>query len=101
MQLASALPMEKVWVTSRAGDQNGKSGVPEAIEDWPGWEAVTEQLPEPRIVRVLPLTLQAPDALTKPNVTGKPDVEVALSVIGASPYFGAPTESKEITCLTL
>ena len=47
--------MVKVRVTGSAADQNGFA--------WPGCEALTEQLPLPVMVSVVPLTEQAPVVL--------------------------------------
>src|SRR6185436_6637863 len=62
----------------------------------PACDAVTEQLPAPVIVTVLPLTLQLPAA---PNVTGLPEPPpVALIANGASPNVRLASAPKTIDC---
>ena len=83
--------MSKLQITGIAGDQNG-------FVVRPAWEAVTAQLPTPVMVKVAPLREHCPLAV---KLTGRPEVAVALRVIGASPYVLSARGPKVITCRTL
>jgi hypothetical protein len=61
----------------------------------PAWLAVIEQEPPPAIVTVLPDTVQTA-GVVEAKLTARPELAVALTVNGDTPYATPPSEPNAI-----
>ena len=64
---------------------------------FPAWLAVIEQEPPAAIVTVFPETVQT-EVVVEAKLTGRPELAVALTVKGATPYVTLPTAPNVIVC---
>jgi hypothetical protein len=71
--------------------------LPKLPRNWPAWLAVIEQPPASTMVTVLPATVQTV-LVFETNVTGSPELALAVRTIGALPALTSFSAPNAIVC---